>query len=181
MPKEPQEPNSYDTASDAVLDRVDKLIDLHHTALKAVRVDVITRTQAAKKNGQPIVACAKLVTGINAHMAGSADSFFVIEICERLLTQLDGKHQDAVLDHCLERCLVIGDKLSLREYDVQEFTAVVHRHGLYNGRLSDLVKVGAKQMTLELEEGGAADPHDDPDPDDEQETDAFAEEAAAGG
>jgi len=154
-PRIPKEPLSFEPVSSVIDDLVAQLIADHHPHLQAVKVRLVSRTQPAKRNGNPLLAVTKVVSGLNAWLGGSGKPYFVIEVCERLLGQVDEATRKAVLDHALTRCELVGTTLRLRAYDVQEFASVLHRNGPYYQRLRDFAQVAAKQLQLALEEDDA--------------------------
>jgi hypothetical protein len=159
---EKKEPNEYEPVSGVIEDLAAAIIADHHPHLQGVKVVYAGRTEAAVIQGEPKFAVARKVSGLNAYLAeGSASSFFVIEICEKLFMQLDAPTQKAVLDHVLTRCAVrpASKGLYIRPYAVQEFPEIIHRHGLYNEKVRDLWRLANKhQGALSFDESEEAGP-----------------------
>lgn len=158
-------PEVADIAAD-LIDTVDRHSDLEH-----VRIDYVFIDEAPTSKGRIVLGRARKVTGLNALLAGSAhqgrtdgmqqpDPFFVVEIAHDYWTQvLTGAQQRALVDHELCHCDVeehedpmrAGEwKLSIVGHDVEEFSCVVQRHGLWDVGLTRLGQVMSEQLSLEI-------------------------------
>lgn len=143
----------------------DDLISKHHHALDDVRIEYVFRSETAKSRGKEIWGQARKIGGLNAYLsqeegpseaaAGDVD-YFVIEISEPVWRDLDAGQRKALVDHELCHCTTelnedTGDlALKLRHHDVEEFRAVVIRHGLWRPDLSDFsAALPEKQRSLD--------------------------------
>jgi putative metallopeptidase len=117
-----------------------RLIDDYHTHLTSVRIDYVFTTEQLKEKGKVVWGRAKKVTGLNAWLASEdklrdavePEEFFVMEIHRATWLQLDEKSRRALVDH--ELChfwIEETGKLSILGHDLEEFNAVVRRHGLW--------------------------------------------------
>lgn len=138
----------------------DRLIGEHHEHLLGVRIEYVFRNKATKKGGRVVLGKARKLSGLNAWLATDADerfvvpdSFFVIELAEDEWALLSDAQRVALVDHELSHCLAEVDDdgdftLGTRGHDLEEFTDIVRRHGLWKQDVSDFVKVGADQLRL---------------------------------
>jgi hypothetical protein len=150
-------PREYKSADTDATETMHELIDEHHDHLKAARVELVFLTEAAKSKGREIWGRAKMISGLAAWLATErsarekrAQSFFAIEISESIWQIIDEKQRRALIDHCLSYCQ-IGESeeqltLKLAAPDIEEFSSVVGRHGLYFEELQKFVET-ANQAT----------------------------------
>lgn len=154
-----------------------ELIAKHHTDLDDVRIEYVFRSETAKSRGKEVWGQARKISGLNAYLsqedgpteAESGDvDYFVVEISEPVWRELDAGQRKALVDH--ELCHLTtafneetGDvTLKLRHHDVEEFRAVVIRHGLWRPDLSDFsAALPEKQRSLD-DAATDADVDDDP-------------------
>lgn len=147
-----------------------KLIGKHHTDLADVAVEFVFRSEHAERHGHAVLGKARKVSGLNAFLmhwgearaAGetplegedSVESFFVIEIAEDLWWHLEPKQREALVDHELSHCRTKLNKdedvvLYIVPHDVEEFSSVIGRHGLWKQNLKAFLKAAkAGQPTL---------------------------------
>lgn len=118
-----------------------------------------------KSKGRPVLGMAKLVTGLNAFLVSGAtrtdgdeiDPFFVLLITKPAWDRMKAKQREALVDH--ELCHMGVDdetgKPTLLPHDLEEFNAVVRRHGIWQEDVEAFFKA-AKQIPLPLEAKKAA-------------------------
>lgn len=154
------------------------IIAEHHPHLTEHPGDRIVwcwRDKAKKSRHRVTLGSASIVTGraamlIEAARTGALDDpaknigrddydLFVIEIAQDEWAELGDDQRLALLDHELAHCHVviecdedtgqeIGRTLEIREHDIEEFTAIVERHGLWHPGLQDFahaIRSGPKQ------------------------------------
>jgi hypothetical protein len=133
------------------------LIPQHHIDLCDVRIEYVFREEAAKKNGKIVLGTARKLTGLNAFLATETDEagiahgdadFFVIEIAEDTWQKLNNHQRTALVDHELCHCQVEWSDdgvptLKMRPHDLEEFRAIVDRHGLWQPDLEHMADVMA--------------------------------------
>lgn len=137
------------------------LIARHHTDLHGVPIRYVFRSEAAKKAGKVVFGTARKISGLNAYLAADdvdeagygAEDFFVIEIAEDVWSVLDSDQRVALVDHELCHCsLEVTDdgtvKLGIRPHDLEEFRAVVERHGLWEPEVELFAEVLVAQPKL---------------------------------
>lgn len=86
------------------------------------------------------------------------DHDFVIDLNFSVWRQLEKKHQRALMDHELCHCGRIededgGSRYYLRRHDLEEFHAVVERHGLWRPEVEQFIRKATGQEEATLFEG----------------------------
>lgn len=140
------------------------LITSHHHHLKDVRIEFLFRDKAARRRGRDVWGSARKVTGLTAFLgipredapttideAAELDPFFVVEIAKDVWDLITSKQRVALVDHELCHCAVRynedGDAiLAVAPHDVEDFEAIVRRHGLWNGDVGNFAKVAAEHI-----------------------------------
>jgi predicted metallopeptidase len=143
--------------------QVDELITLlvdsieDHLHLQRIPIAGCFRSKAKTKHGKIVVATAGIVSGRTAWLsraayAGGAD-FYLIEVAQDEWDILDEAQRKAVIDHELLHCAgpdADSGRLGIRGHDVQEFAAIIARHGCWTPDLIPFVQQ-AKQLELPLQ------------------------------
>jgi hypothetical protein len=133
---------SYWRAQD-VEDVAEKLIAETHTDLAGVPIKYMFRDKAQRVRGRVELGLSRRVTGANAALVGlvgrdkpEIDEFFVVIIAYDTWTGLNAKQRAALVDHQLSYFTIEqpedtdkGARMGIVAPDVEEFTAVVERHG----------------------------------------------------
>jgi hypothetical protein len=136
----------------------ERLIPRYHAHLDGVRIEYVFRDKHANSAGKEVWGKARKVSGLNAYLAaevhgelaGGYEDFFVIEIAEDIWSMLEPKQREALVDHELCHITIEYDdekdevKLALRSHDVEEFGAVIQRHGLWRPCLEEFVATAAQ-------------------------------------
>jgi hypothetical protein len=133
-----------------------------HNHLRNVRMDFVFIerldkdgvSQPIESKGKALLGRAKKVTGLNAYLAESTDEqtdepveFYVIELSYFYWRSLTEKQRRALIDHELCHCETDEEgKPKMRTHDVEEFSEVIKRHGLWRPDVEQFVKVGAEQF-----------------------------------
>ena len=144
------------------------LIKDHYPDLQRPRIVYLFQEKVDQKTGQAVMpkskgknqyGKAKLVTGLNAFLASGDEEtdddgpkpFFVILITKVAWYRMSKEHKAALVDHELMHCEYDseGDTLSIRDHDIQEFTEIVKRHGVWNNDL-EMFFNAAKQLPLPM-------------------------------
>src|SRR5262249_31231197 len=111
--------------------------------------------------GKAVLGQTKLVTGLNAFLVSGAtrtdgdsiDPFFVMLITKPAWDKMKKAQREALVDH--ELChMDIDDETGrpmIKPHEVEEFNAIVRRHGLWEESLELFFK-SAKQIPLPLKE-----------------------------
>lgn len=133
------------TPAPAAADLAAELIADHHTHLANVPIVYVHRDPTPKSKGREVLGRARRVTGLNAFLtalaAGEVDpdvvdvdyTFFVMELALEPWLAAGESARIALVDH--ELChFAVDDEdgsLSIIGHDLEEFAAVVERHGLW--------------------------------------------------
>lgn len=136
-----------------------QLIDDYHPHLEDAPIVYIFRDPPAKTRGRELWGKARKISGLTAYLANqhaseTAESFLVVEIALDVWKSLEPSQQHALVDHELSHCG--WDPLegaSITPHDVEEFSAVISRHGLWAANVEAFVRAG--QTRLDLEEADA--------------------------
>lgn len=132
----------------------------HHPHLLPIRIEYIFRDEAQKDGDHTVWGRAHKVSGWKAMLAtedatdSSGCDLFVIELAWDVWRLLSPAQKHALVDH--EMChlgVIVTDegqhKLVTLRHDVEEFIAIVQRHGLWRPSLADLIAAaGPTQLRL---------------------------------
>lgn len=149
-----------------------KLIKEHHENLNRhdVSIFAVFRDPVAKSKGRVVLGKARKISGLAAALFGLAHQddlgedptdFFVVEVGHKTWEELTPKQRLALVDH--ELChldveVPLDDyehrKLITRGHDLEEFRAVVERHGLWRPDVAAFAQ--AAQLALPIDEQPAA-------------------------
>lgn len=132
-------------ANDLILRYHQHLIDYN------VRIEYVFVDKTPKSNGYEVWGTCKKISNLNAFLANSqsgSDPFFVITISEPVWEVLPQNARIALVDH--ELCHAWAEvkesedddesvKLSTNPHDLEEFTCIVRRHGLWRDNVQTFV------------------------------------------
>lgn len=137
----------------------DKLIPKYHQHLLDfnVRVDYLFIDKIPMKGGKEVWGSCRKITNLNAYLAkdkqSGGDPFFVITIAQPVWDVLPPNDREALVDH--ELCHASAEattkddedvvKLSINPHDMEEFAAIVRRHGMWRDSIEEFVKA-ARQV-----------------------------------
>lgn len=127
----------------------------HHLIDFDVRIDYVFVDKTPKIGGKEVWGKCQKISSLNAFLAGEnedCDPFFVIIISEPVWDVLPPDKRRALVDH--ELCHTWSEasqkedtdgsedavKLSLNPHDLEEFTCIVRRHGLWREDVEAFVK-----------------------------------------
>lgn len=150
------------------------IIEMYHPHLKGIRVEYVFRSKAAKNKGRIVLGTARLVSGLNAFLASPSEAdeeseifqaeegeaFFTIEIAKDEWKHLTDTQRAALVDHELCHCWAGEDEdadgnpkmiYKIIGHDVEEFTAIIQRHGLWKGDVQSFAAEAAKKLQPHLE------------------------------
>lgn len=139
-----------------------RLIRRSHPHLVDAEIRYVFRDEHQTTKGRAVFAKTRLLSGLNAWLASISPPpdeeparFFVMEIAADIWEQrLNADGRAALIDHELTHCQVTDDyppKFTLAGHDLEEFVAIVERHGLWRPEVEALVKAGiAGQLSLDI-------------------------------
>jgi len=138
----------------------DDLIPKYHDHLRNVRIEYVFNDAVIKTKGKDVLGRAKKKSGLDAFLAADTtndpEPFFVIEISKPAWDLLDAKQKKALVDHELCHCLWDVDKgIFMRTHDVEEFSEIIKRHGLWQPDVELFATIAAKhvkQINLPMDE-----------------------------
>jgi hypothetical protein len=141
----------------------EKIVKEFHPHLHGVRIDYVFVSKTDKEGmPQPILSKgkhvhgkAKKISGLNAYLASKYETpddeeFFVIEISHYSWSYFSPDQRVALVDHELTHCALGAETGTpeIRSHDVEEFTEIVKRRGLWEPDLEQFAQVAAKKLPL---------------------------------
>lgn len=147
------------TPAPEVKEIAEELIEKHHHSLHEhkPRIEYVFIDKTPKKNGKEVWGTMRKVTNLASFLAqeefaqeqGINDPFFVMTITKPVWDILDNDKKVALVDHELCHAAVEekdnGDiKLVLVPHDLEEFTSIVRRHGLWREDVKEFAEVAQK-------------------------------------
>ena len=146
------------TPAPEVKEIAEELIPKYHAHLAEcnVRLDYVFVSKTPVKGGKDIWGTCRKITNLNAHLAGEEQSFFVIVISEPVWDILPRDKKVALVDHELCHAWAVFDqkedddnaevvKLSIIPHDVEEFSCIIRRHGLWKDDVKAFVEEALKK------------------------------------
>lgn len=144
----------------------EELIPKYHPHLATVRVEYVFNEAPMKSKGKELFARAKKKSGLDAFLFAPPTEdepkpFFVIEINKQAWDVLNKKQKRALVDHELCHCLWDVEKgLYMRTHDVEEFSEIIKRHGLWQPDVQLFAEIAVKhvkQLELPIPDGETKD------------------------
>ena len=114
----------------------EKLIEIFKPELEAFEIRYIFASENPKKDGRECIGLARKIVGLNAHLAGHDEGFFVLETGKPAYDALDEQSKIAYVLH--ELChfgISETGGLALYPHDVEEMNLVVEVFGAYRDDL----------------------------------------------
>lgn len=136
---------------------VRRLVPLHHGHLAGERIRCVFRSKHAKEGTKAILGKARRISGLNAYLStdegADAETYFVIEIALDIWRGMSNKEREALVDHELSHCRIKYSKtgepsLVIAPHDLEEFNAIVERHGLWRRDVKDFLAAAQGQLRL---------------------------------
>jgi hypothetical protein len=135
--------------AESVQSLAQSLLPTYHPELASARVAYMFIDRVPKKGGRELYGKAVKVSG---RWENLTELDFCVEVSLPKWNELNDDQRTALVDHLLERCS--GEeqedgslKWILREPDVQEFSTILQRHGVWNESLTSFVQV-AKELDI---------------------------------
>lgn len=136
-----------------------KLIGAHHTHLHGIDIKYVFRDKATKDRGKVIAGTATVKKGVDAMIAaGSTDStglfYGLITIAEDVWEKMTKAEREYLVDHELAHLGIDNDaktgarKLVTLPHEIEEFGAVIGRHGIQPATATFLEKFDHEQLRL---------------------------------
>lgn len=141
----------------------EKLIALFHPHLLGVRVEYVFLSRTPISQNRETWARIRKVSGLNAWLAtelpeAEPEPFFVMEVAKPIWDALAPEQQIALVDHELAHAGYDEEKdtIALRGHDVEEFSAVVGRHGAWRESLAVFAQELKRASTASQESAAIA-------------------------
>lgn len=130
----------------------DRIIEKNHFHLGNIRIEYVFVSPTPTSKGKEVWGRARVITGLNAYLSREDDNsiepekYFCIEISNDVWKFLNDATKEALVDHELSHCWVgdAEDRITTISHDVEEFSGVVRRHGLWQDSLKRFME-DAKQ------------------------------------
>lgn len=150
--------------ADEIREIAGPLIDQFHPHLKDATILYVWRSEHASDNGKPTAGKARKLSGLSAYLAQREFSsavkrakgdegpeeymskLYLMEIAADIWAELTASQRIALIDH--ELCHFAGG-YDLRGHDLEEFTDVVRRHGLWKPDLAELIEAAVQKPLFE--------------------------------
>lgn len=151
-------PQEYKLAPEVEL-IANKIIYDHHSHLSGARIVYVFLAEAPVVKGREAMGRARVITGINAWLStdeidreSEPTPYFLIEISRKHWEVLSEAQRRALVDHELSHCDVDEEtsKPKILGHDVEEFSGVIRRHGLWRYDVESFVKTGMEAMQRRL-------------------------------
>lgn len=123
------------------------LLATYHPELATARITYLFIDRVPKKGGRELLGKAVKVSG---RWESLTELDFIVEVSLPKWNDLSEDQRIALVDHLLERCFGEEDEndgtfhWALREPDVQEFSTILQRHGIWNESLTSFVQVARR-------------------------------------
>lgn len=120
------------------------LLPTYHPELGTARITYLFIDRVPKKGGRELYGKAVKVSG---RWESLTELDFIVEVALPKWNDLTEDQRTALVDHLLERCAGEEDEetgeyiWSLRDPDVQEFSTILKRHGIWHEGLASFVEV----------------------------------------
>jgi Putative phage metallopeptidase len=120
------------------------LLPTYHPELGTARISYLFIDRVPKKGGRELYGKAVKVSG---RWESLTELDFIVEVSLPKWNDLTEDQRTALVDHLLERCSGEEDEetgeylWSLRDPDVQEFSTILKRHGIWHEGLTSFVQV----------------------------------------
>lgn len=142
-------PATWMKVDEDVIELCEELIDAYHPWLRDMRIGLIFRSEASNSRGKQVWGKAAKVDGkTNALLPEDEKLDFLIWLAKDIWDRLPDEHKRALLDHELCHCGVGDNGPMMVSHDLEEFTCIVERHGLWSLELGRFAKVVEKQLAL---------------------------------
>jgi hypothetical protein len=123
------------------------IIKKYHRRLTEARIGFLLRTEPSTSQGKRVRAKANTVP---EKLKILLDLDFIIWLDEGIWGDLEEARREAVIDHELCHCDYNGVKYSIRAHDIEEFSEIVERRGLWNSGLLDFGEKIERARQIEM-------------------------------
>jgi len=140
----------YDLAQEPKL-IAEEMIPKFHDHLSRSRIEYVFLSETPNTKGKELYGRARKKGGLDAFLAAQLESepadFFVIEFSKPIWDQLTKNQKHALVDHELSHCWLDEEgALKILPHDVEEFSGVIKRHGLWRPDIEHFAEIAAKHV-----------------------------------
>lgn len=123
----------FEEADDELLRIAQEVIDEFHPMLRQARFGFVFQDKVPKRKGAKVLAAVSLVSPkIKVYL----DFDYLVWVAKDEWDIMGDEDRVALLDHeFCHCCLNENFEWATRDHDVQEFVAIIERHGLWTGEL----------------------------------------------
>jgi predicted metallopeptidase len=142
-------PTEWSEAEKSVINIAEELIDKIHCHLQGYNIGFLFRSEAAVSKGRVVYAQVQLVP---AKLKPLLDYDVIIWVSEEDWNRMPLAHRKALIDHELCHIRKGDNGLTLVGHDVEEFSDVIKRHGMWSADLRSISYDfrNASQIEMEL-------------------------------
>ncbi len=147
----------YSKADEQMMDLVARIAREHHKHLDGCGIAVVTKQKAGMSKGKRVMATArKFPDNVKPLFGREAYDFLIIVAMEEWDSETP-EQREALIDHELCHCGVGENGAEIRHHDLEEFAAIIQRHGFWRGDIGEqliqqsLTTRGIRVGTMELE------------------------------
>jgi hypothetical protein len=116
-------------ASPSVIHFAESLIKEFHPILQEARIAFVFRSEAQKQGSRIILGqCSKVPAKMHPYL----EYDYLIWLSEADYMAMDDLAREALIDHELCHCKLGINGWTIRPHDIQEFTDVIQRHGIWS-------------------------------------------------
>jgi hypothetical protein len=133
-------------ASSEVIHIAERLIDKHHPHLRDAKIGFVFQDPAPSSGGRDVLGKAQKVTSL---MQVYLNYDFIIVLAEIEFIALSTERRVALIDHQLCHLAKEDGMYKLRGHDIEEFHAVIQRHGFWN---ADLLRISEDDVAHDLKQ-----------------------------
>lgn len=122
---------TWSEAAPSVIKTAEGLIESYHPVLKSARIAFVFRSEAQKQGERYILGqCTKVPAKFQPYL----EFDYIIWLSEQDYMGMDSRQREALIDHELCHCKFSIESLSwgIRPHDIQEFSAVIERYGIWS-------------------------------------------------
>lgn len=159
MPKANNHADKPDYWRDTALDKLAEELRLkHHEHLRDTEISYLMTKKVKPKNGMMSYGKTKCPNGLLKHFARTD---FIITMTAELWDEADLSKRRAMVDHELCHCAFEEDEEGnrtpiIRHHDIEEFTKIIDRHGLWHDDLKTFGQAVGRQLELGLNDKAEA-------------------------
>lgn len=139
----------FTEAPNSVIHTAETLIKQYHPALQMARIAFVMRSEAQKRGERKIIGST---TKVPAKMQPHLEYDYLIWLSQDDYDMMSTGEREALIDHELMHCKYNPDTgtWGIREHDIQEFSEIVSRHGLWSADLRRMDKAAETYRQLPL-------------------------------